>query len=183
MGFRGAFFAFSLSLLVGCGQERANLDAPPGGYGDGYGQASAANLSPEANFRVGSVDRFFNSEHLARCIIGTGGNQSQTLEVVFNDQANGNYFQLDLAGFNPENQQHQITGRNRGGNLVLGLQGRNGQNRYEVGNNPQCKINSQFIGQTIRGYFSCTSVTNNRSQSEKASGSFVCQVQAATWSR
>lgn len=168
----------SIFLLSGCG---SNWDF------DEYG--NPANFAPGARFKFDWAERTFTARNLTKCQFNASGNGLGALEMAFQDSESDSEIQIDLIGFYPQNNQHQIVGdgKSSGGNILLRAGGDQrlmsfkNQSANGRGGSTQCQFRTRTQGSSIEVAFQCSNLFNDYGEPRNASGEIRCRSEQYTW--
>jgi len=176
--FRDLFIGSALVVVAGCG----NLSDF-----DEYG--NPLNVSPGANFRIEHTERSFSARGLTRCQFTGANNGLGVIEMAFLDNESDSELRINLVGFNPENEQHQIVGMGKtsGGDVILKTGGDQRMNTFRNqssngrGNSSQCQFRVKVQGSYVQTAFQCYNLFNQYGQPRNASGEARCRTEQYAW--
>lgn len=183
MRFKNTFFLLLALGIAGCGDMYSDSEELYDFNGN------PANSAPAANFRIDYIQRGFSSRNLNRCQMTGSNNGLGVLEVGFQDDESDSEIRITLAGFYPQNEQHQIrgAGRNSGGEVYLKTGGDQRLNSFRNqsangrGSSTQCNFRVKVQGNYVLAAFQCNNLFNDYGQPRNASGEIRCRTEQYTW--
>lgn len=144
-----------------------------------------------ARYRVGGIERNFQSRQVERCALSTSARTGlPLLQVLMRDELTHSYANFRMANFQWQRAATEIiAGRQDTGDVILNIGADEKRYTYrlqQTGNQPahligRCQIRYTIQNDIFQATFQCDRLLNSLGEPQSASGSFSCRFTQWKW--